>query len=154
MAHFRVVQVMITVGLILSIVGGTSSTESNGKFTVQTTSKVGIILYLVAFAGISWILVRSSGYRKVVPPQESRSPLAVGLAWPLILVRLIYSVAAVFLHDHIFSVVGGSVGVRVGMAVVEEFLVVIDYIILGWTLQALRPEEQGQIAHRRWKTRR
>lgn len=154
MKQFRLVQLLITLGLILSIVGGTSGSTSDGKVTVSTEAKAGVILYIVAFAGITFILVVSSGYRTAVPIQERRSPAAVTVTWPFILVRLVYSVLATFLNDNTFSVVGGSVGVRVGMAVVEEWVVVIAYLALGFSLQKLQPEEQGELASRQWKERR
>lgn len=78
----------------------------------------------------------------------------MAIAWPFIAVRLVYSILATFLNDDTFSVVGGNVAVRVGMAVVEEFVVVIDYLILGYSLQKLEPEQQGELAHRQWKARR
>ena len=154
MKQFRLVQLLITIGLILSIAGGTSGSSSDGQVTVSAMVKAGIILYIVAFAGITVILVMSFGYTTAVPIQERRSPVAITIAWPLVLVRLIYSALASFMDNHIFSIVGGSIGVRVGMAVVEEWLVVIDYLILGFILRKLEPEQQGQLANRQWKDRR
>jgi hypothetical protein len=154
MKQFRLVQLLITLGLILSIAGGTSGSSSDGTVTVSTTAKVGVILYVIAFAGITFILVISAGHRTAVPIQERRSPVAIAIAWPLIFVRLTYSILAIFLHNSTFSVVGGKVGVRVGLAVVEEWLVVIDYLILGFNLQKLEPEQQGELTNRQWKDRR
>ena len=154
MKQFRLVQLLITLGLILSIAGGTTGSSSDGQLTVSAMTRAGIILYIVAFAGITFILVMSFGYKTAVPIQERRSPVAIAIAWPLILVRLVYSVLAIFVDNQIFSIVGGSIGVRVGMAVVEEWLVVIDYLILGFNLRKLEPEQQGQLASRQWKDRR
>lgn len=89
-----------------------------------------------------------------MPLQERHSPIAVAIAWPFILVRLIYSALAVFVNNDTFSVVGGKVSVRAAMAVIEEFLVVFDYLILGLMLHKLQPEEQGELANRAWKDRR
>ncbi|KAI1121819.1 hypothetical protein F5Y10DRAFT_271696 [Nemania abortiva] len=153
--QFRFVQVLITIGLILSIVGGTSGSSSDGgQVTVASTSKAGIILYLVAFLGLTFFLVVSFSYRNRVPTQERRCSVAVAVAWPFILVRLVYSVLAVFLHNSTFSIIGGSVAVHAALAVVEEFLVVIDYLVLGFSLQRLEPEEQGTLTNRAWKERR
>ncbi|KAI1117350.1 hypothetical protein F5Y14DRAFT_448287 [Nemania sp. NC0429] len=150
--QFRLVQVLITVGLILSIVGGTSGSSSDdGQVMVSTVSKVGIVLFIVAFVGITYFLVVSLGYRNTVPAQERRSSVAVAVAWPLILTRLVYSVLALFLDNSTFSIIGGNVGVHAALAVVEEFLVVIDYLILGFSLRRLEPEQQGSLAHRPWK---
>ncbi|KAI0967309.1 hypothetical protein F4678DRAFT_465560 [Xylaria arbuscula] len=153
--QFRFVQLFITLGLILSIAGGSggSSSEDN-QVMVSDTSKAAIALYIIGFAGLTYFLLISSGYRNTVPTQERRSPIAVAIAWPFILTRLVYSVLAVTLHNSTFSIVGGSVGVRVALAVVEEFLVITDYLILGFSLRKLEPEQQGALANRAWKERR
>lgn len=148
-------QLLISLGLILSIVGGTSGSPSdNGTIKVATTSKAGIILYIVALAAMIVFLFHSSGYKNSIPKQERRLPVAVALAIPFILVRLVYSALAVFLNDHLFSVVGGSVVVRVCMASIEEFIVVVIYLLLGFSLEKLEISEQGELATRAWKERR
>ncbi|KAL7783890.1 hypothetical protein V8C37DRAFT_396542 [Trichoderma ceciliae] len=150
--QFRLIQLLVTVGLILSIVGGTSgSSSSDGNIEPATTSKVGIILYIVAFAAMIYILFISSSYKTIVPKQERQIILAVGIAVPFILTRLIYSVLAIFLNNHTFSVLGGDIGVRVAMAVIEEFVVTFDYVLLGFTLHKLDADEQGNIGARPWK---
>jgi len=54
------VQVIITVGLILSIAGGTSgSTSESGTLQVSGTSKGGIALYIIAFIAICLITIRT-----------------------------------------------------------------------------------------------
>ena len=151
--HFRLVQLLITVGLILSIVGGTSSSKPapNGTIDPSTISKVGDVLYIVAFFALLCFLLIASRWVGSAPRQERRIPVAVGLAMPLILTRLAYSTLAVFLHDKTFSVVGGSVPVRAGMAVVEEMLVAVIYVGLGFTLRKLDAHEQGELTSRPWK---
>lgn len=146
-------QVVITVGVILSVVGGTSSTYTDGHVEIATTSKVGIILCIVAFVGITLIWVLSIPYRTCVPTRERWGPVAVAVAWPLIAVRLLYSALASFLHNHTFSVVNGSVAVRAGMATAEEWVVVILYICLGLYLYKLNDNSKG-IAGRPWKGKR
>ncbi|KAI0431170.1 hypothetical protein F5Y09DRAFT_305778 [Xylaria sp. FL1042] len=153
--QFRFVQLLITLGLILSVVGGTSaSVSADGQVMVPGTSKAGISLYIVAFVGLTIFLVVSSGYRNAVPSQERRSPIAVAIAWPFILTRLVYSALGIFLNNSTFSIIGGEVALHVALAIVEEFLVVIDYLILGFSLRKLEPEERGGLANRAWKERR
>ncbi|KAK5996315.1 hypothetical protein PT974_03070 [Cladobotryum mycophilum] len=142
--QFRLIQLLISVGMILSIVGGTSMSPSpDGTFKISSTTKAAIVLYIIAFAGLTYFLFLAFGYRAAAPTQEQRVPLAVAMAWPFILVRLLYSVVAIFVHNHSFSLIGGSIAVHVCMAVVEEFVVVVDYLVLGFSLQKLEPEEQG-----------
>ncbi|KAI5456031.1 hypothetical protein BGZ63DRAFT_418066 [Mariannaea sp. PMI_226] len=153
--HFRLTQLLITLSLILSIVGGTSgSTSSNGTVKPATTSKVAIILFILSFVAMMGMLIVSFGYLSSVPAKERRIVMAVGVAAPFISVRLLYSVLAVFLSNKTFSVVGGSVAVRAAMAVVEEFIVVLDYLIVGYTLDRLDEHQQGELASRSWKAQR
>ncbi|KAF2423793.1 hypothetical protein EJ08DRAFT_423000 [Tothia fuscella] len=147
--HFRLIQIVISVGLILSIVGGTNlNTNSDGSVKIGTESKVGIILYIVAFVACIVVCLLSLPQLSWVPKEERKISIAVLLAFPFIGIRLLYSVLAVFLHNHNFSIYNGSVGVHVGMAVVEEFIVVFIYIFLGFKLSKLALSEQGPIVSR------
>lgn len=155
MKQFRLIQLLITLGLILSIVGGSSTSPSSiNKVTVSSTSKFGIGLYIIAFAGLTIFTLISSTYRTVVPIPEDRSPIAIAIAWPFVTVRLVYSSLAVFSLNRMFSITGGNVALHACMAVVEEFVVVIDYLVLGYYLQRLEPEQQGELANRVWRERR
>jgi hypothetical protein len=139
--HFRIVQTILTVGLILSIVGGTSITPSaDGSYTLPTTSKAGVILFIVGYVAILFILLLSIPRSHVVPGRERYVPVVISVALPFIAVRLLYSIFAVFLHDHLFSIATGSVAVNIGMAVVEEFVVVGLYVLLGLRLEQARTE--------------
>lgn len=138
--HFRLLHVLIIVAVALAIAGGTSSKiEPNGTFKLPTTSKVGVILYAVAYVLIAAVYILSVPRTSAVPTRERRVPIAVTLALPLILFRLIYSLCAVFLHNKDFNLVTGSVWVFGFMAVAEEFLVVFIYIMLGFFVDKLAP---------------
>lgn len=150
--HFRLLQLLITLGLILSIVGGTSGTvESDSVVKVAATSKVGIVMYIVAFVGILLVYFVSIRSTSVIAKQERRIPAAVVFALPLILVRLIYAACSVFLHRHLFNIVTGSLAVRVGMAIIEEFLVSAIYVAVGFLVTRVDPSAQEPIAGRDWK---
>jgi hypothetical protein len=136
--YFRILHLLIIVGLILSIAGGTSSTiQPNGTINIETTSKVGIILFLVAYVGIALMLVTSLSGVVLVPTKERRIAGAIIIAMPFILVRLAYSACVVFLNNHTFSLVNGSVATRAAMAVVEEMIVVAVYILVGFFIDRL-----------------
>jgi hypothetical protein len=153
--HFRLLQVLITVGLILSIVGGTSSkVQPDGTIKVDSTSKVGIILYIVAYVGLALVYFASVSRTYCVPGKERRVPVAIVIALPFVLVRLIYSACAVFLHTHLFNIVTGSVVVLALMAIVEEFIVVVIYISLGFAVDKLDASDPGTIAKRPWKVKK
>ncbi|KAH7074522.1 hypothetical protein BKA63DRAFT_603434 [Paraphoma chrysanthemicola] len=153
--HFRLLQVLIMVGLILSIAGGTSgNTQPDGTVHVGTESKVGIILYIVAYVGLSFMYAVSARRTYVVTGKERRVAVAIVLALPFILVRLIYSACAVFLHDHLFNIVTGNVAVLFVMAVAMEFIVVAIYILLGFVVDKVDSADQGPIAGRAWKNKK
>jgi hypothetical protein len=153
-SHFRLVQLVIMLGLILSIAGGaTGTTSPSGAVKPSGTSEAGIILYVVGFLALMAILFISLGKLHNVPRLERRVAVAVLCAAPFILVRLAYSVLAVFLHNHDFNIINGSVVILVVMRVVEEFIVVFIYILLGYFVETLTSETQGPIATRAWKNR-
>jgi hypothetical protein len=150
MLQFRATQLIITIGLILSIVGGTSSISPSGTFTVQTTSKAGLLLSAVGWAIVTlrtiFTIPQFSSHTS-----EKRIAIAVIIALPLIAVRIIYSLLAVFLHNHDFSLINGSVTIWVVMAVLEEIFVVIIYLIVGWKAEALPANQRGPLTSRPWK---
>jgi len=89
-----------------------------------------------------------------IKSRERFVAFAIVAACPFIAIRLLYSILAVFVHNHWFSTLNGSVGVRVGMATVEEYIVVIIYISIGFVLQKLTEEQRGPIESRPWKERK
>ena len=139
----------------MSIVGGTKgSTEPNGAINVATSSKVGIALYIVAFVAITVVCFASSLQVSNVSLKESRVPLAVVVALPFIAVRLLYTILTVTFHDHLFNPVNGDVLVLTIMAVMEEFVVVCIYVLLGFSVDVLSDMEQGLHVSRAWKNRK
>ncbi|KAE9976840.1 hypothetical protein EG328_002368 [Venturia inaequalis] len=152
--QFRLIQLLITLGLILAIAGGTGgSTNSDGSPKIATTSKVAIALYIVAFVAIVLVWLVSMSALSVVPTVEKRVAFAVLIALPFILVRLVYSACVVFLHSHLFNLVNGSVVVNAIMAVLMEFVVVAIYLLLGFFISTLSPNDAGPIATRQWKAK-
>ena len=150
--HFRFLQLLIGLGPILGIVGGTSTAvQPDGKVQVATTSQVAIILYIVAFAGIIVVLLASITKRSVVPIQERRVPFAVFGALPFIAVRLVYSACVVFSNSYLFDSFTGDGVTRILMATPEEFIVVSIYISLGFLVNKLDDNTKGPIAGREWK---
>ena len=139
------------IGLIMSIVGGTSSISSTGVYKVQTTSEVGIGLYCAAYVAL--VLITGFTISKVshIQSTDNRLVWAVIIALPLILVRLIYSLLVVFHHSHDFNLISGSVIILACMSVIEEILVVLLYLLVGWMTEAPRKDAHGAITNRPWK---
>jgi hypothetical protein len=149
--HFRLLQLLISVGLILCIVGGTSSTSSDGVYVPQTETKVGVVLYMVAFIALAAVAGVSAAKLSNAPTQEKRLVLVVLIALPLIFVRLIYTLLSVFAHNRHFSLITGTIAIKIVMAVLEEMAVVILYLAIGWKTDVLAAADRGPIASRPWK---
>ena len=143
----RLLQLLLLVALILGIVGGIQGSDDSsktGKYTPQTASKVGIILYIVAFIALVGILVLSSGSISKVSPGEKRILLAVAASLPFILVRIIYSVMSTIANNPSFNAFSGNVTILLCMADIEEWVVVIIYLAVGLTLSKKIQAPSGQ----------
>lgn len=124
--------------LILSIVGGTSTkVSSSGDTSLPSTSKVAIVLYIVGLIGIAFMYAIAAQKISLATAQERRILVAILVAFPFIVVRLLYSICTVFVHDKHFNIVTGSVTIRFGMGILEEFIVVVVYLGLGFSLDKM-----------------
>jgi hypothetical protein len=142
---------MITIGLILSIAGGTSSITPDGKYQPQSTSKAGVVLYLLALIALGVIALITATKLSNGPKDDTRIAWITILAMPFIFIRLLYSFITVFSTNKHFNPATGSVVIHVFMAILEEFIVVLMYLFIGWITDALAPEAAGPIASRPWK---
>lgn len=149
--HFRLLQLLIVVGLILCIVGGTSSTSSTGAYQPQTETKVGVVLYVISFIALAAIAGVTAAKLSNAPSQDKRLVWAVLIALPFIFVRLVYSLISVYAKNRHFNLITGSVAIKVVMSVLEEMAVVILYLVIGWKTDSLAAADRGPIASRPWK---
>ncbi|XRM42652.1 hypothetical protein ABZX51_005861 [Aspergillus tubingensis] len=121
------------IALILSIIGGINQYSSNTSehSEGQNETKAGIILFLAIY--IVLCILWSTTFRDLprMAPSQKRIVGVVLLASPLIACRLLYSLLTDFSHDRQFSLVDGNVTIRLCMATIEEFLVVLMYTVLG-----------------------
>lgn len=153
--HFRLIQLVIAVGTILAIVGATQGNKGTSAPTSPAVeSEVAVVLYAVSFAAVALVLLLEAPSISLVPEAERIIVPAVGLALPFIAVRVLYSLLLVFVHSGVFARTGGPVSVRVGMSVVEEFVVVAIYLFLGFRLPKLDKSEHGEILSRTSKNGR
>lgn len=148
--YFRLVQLAVVVGAVLGIIGAEQARSSSSPSAI---TDIAVLCYVAAYAVIVLIFCLALPFtREYIPNAERALAPAIGIALPLVLVRLAYQVLVVFVHRGAFSRLGeGSVGVHVAMAVVEEFVVVAIYLFLGFKLDRLDVNEQGPITSRPWK---
>lgn len=134
--------------MILAIAG---STGNDNTTKVSGTLKGGVCLFVGAYVAMIITFLIASPSLRLIKTRERFVAIAIVVAAPFISVRLLYSILAVFVHNHNFSTLTGSVPVRVGMATIEEYIVVLIYVGLGFILHQLAPEQQGPIESRPWK---
>ncbi|KAK2731092.1 hypothetical protein CKAH01_09163 [Colletotrichum kahawae] len=132
------------------------SYSSDGTYQPQAITKASILLYLAGFIAITAIIVISRQAFtpfSQVPYIEKRLLVAILLAWPFLLLRILYSILLTFLRNKTFSMVKGDLGVYVTMAVIEEFGAIGKYLALGFFLVRNKSPATGETANRAWKSR-
>lgn len=145
--HFRILQVVIGVGLVLGIIGVTNggSQSSNGTFVPSTISKTGIVVYIVCLASLTLIFILSLPNISAVPKEERPLRIHIPIALVTIAIRLLYAALCIFVHNNIFSLFSGSIVADILMAVVEEFFVVVITLFLGFKLHPIPPSTKDEL---------
>ena len=134
----RLAEILITVGLILSIIGGVDAGTQYGKtgiYRPQTLSQVGLGLMIAALALLILTTLTLSKSIHNAERSERRILLAVVASLPFLLVRTIYSALAVFANSRKFRLFGGDVTTLLCMALLQEAVVVVLYEGVGLTLK-------------------
>ncbi|OQU93962.1 hypothetical protein CLAIMM_00395 [Cladophialophora immunda] len=143
----KLVQIPAAVGLILCIVGATNA-KSPSSIDDDTSVKVGVILFTTVFALLCILCLGASVVAQKMERGEGRTlMIAVALALPFILVRLIYALVATFGHNVDFTPGNGSaqaVTISLFMEVLEEMIVVLLYVATGLRLPAVPTHMVGQ----------
>ncbi|KAK7747126.1 hypothetical protein SLS62_009181 [Diatrype stigma] len=140
--HLRLVQLVLTVALVLGSLGGRQAGKNysaTGVYAPTTLSRAGTAITIVAYVLIAAAAAFTALHRAQAEPGEPRLLLAVGLALPLVLVRLMYAAVSTFANSGAFSMLNGDVNVRLGMAVVMEMLVMAVVESIGLTVQKQHP---------------
>jgi len=154
----RVVQIVVLVGLILGIVGGSelgdrlkeAVAQGNLDYEIPTESVAGLGLMIAGFGLLVVASAMTATQVGAAEPGEKRLLLAIGLAAPFVLVRLIFSAIATFGNNRDFRSVGGSgkyPDLLIGMAVVMEMCAVAIFEAIGLTLQKVSrpPVASGRV---------
>ncbi|KAI1212290.1 uncharacterized protein F4807DRAFT_415462 [Annulohypoxylon truncatum] len=144
--RLRLVQVIALVGLILGIVGGSSSFSDTGVYTVADTSRAGTGLTIAAYVLLVLATVAVALQLSHIEPGEKRLVLAVGLSLPFILVRLAYSGESVFGNNPDFSPLTANMNIYLGMAVIMEMIVIVIVEAIGMTLHKLPANKNVPVA--------
>jgi hypothetical protein len=124
-------------GLILCVTGGTLTGIGGDPSNIHITTKVGIILFVFALAAITYITARTYHNLRHAEAEEKRLGLVVAISLPFLLVRTVYSILSAFSHSLNFNILIGSVSIYLSMAVLEEFVIFILFLIIGFTLRII-----------------
>ncbi|KAK0668670.1 hypothetical protein QBC41DRAFT_356433 [Cercophora samala] len=164
--HQRLAQVVVLIGLILSVVGQSMMSGEIGDaiggggrgqaemVTVPSESQAGLGLIM---AGLGFVvlgtLVTTMLQARAVEPGEKRLLLGIGLALPFMIVRIVFSGLAAFGTDPRFRSYGGVasfVWYFLGMGVVMEMMVVLILEGVGLTLK----RQPSAVPAGRWRERK
>ncbi|KUJ18921.1 uncharacterized protein LY89DRAFT_582774 [Mollisia scopiformis] len=134
----RVIQIAALptmIALALAIIGGTDEADSdasdisNGKKYM----KIAVIMFFCIYLLLCALTVITMTDVGNAPRGEKRIYIAVLAALPLLAVRLLYSILAAFVNNNDFSIFGGKPLIQLFMAIIEEFVIVLFYTLVGLT---------------------
>ncbi|KAF6238249.1 hypothetical protein HO173_003529 [Letharia columbiana] len=125
--------------LILSIVGGTriSSSDTSKHNSEETFEKAGAIIFLISYVVIVAFAMLAMAESRDLPRGEKCILYAVLVSLPFLAVRLLYSLLADFEDNNTFYTVGGNAIVQLCMAIIEELLVTLFFLVADLVAPAL-----------------
>ncbi|ERS96984.1 uncharacterized protein SPSK_02673 [Sporothrix schenckii 1099-18] len=154
----RLMQLVVIVGLILSIVGGTDMSSqvqdavSKGQpisYTIPSLTKAGIALMIVGYVLVLLSSLILTTCLSSIVDGEKRLLMAVLVALPFVFVRLLYSILSAFDSSSAnFHQFGGSTNagyVVLGMCTIMEIISAIIFEVVGMTLPYVPHNERGAL---------
>jgi hypothetical protein len=142
----RLLHIPCSLAIVLCIVGGVrqSNPDPKAQSSGKTNAKVGVVIFLLALVQIIFLALLTLPHASKVPLAQRRILHAVVLALPLLAIRLLYSLLANFSTSGTFSTIHGNPFVQLGMAIVEEIIVVVLYMAAGVAaLRTYQDDEKG-----------
>ncbi|CZR60777.1 uncharacterized protein PAC_10673 [Phialocephala subalpina] len=137
---FQILSTISLAGLCLGVYGGTqlADTTNAANFTYYISySKIAIGIFtgifVVAFLMFLFLTTKLS----YIPPGEKRLLLAVGLSYPILVIRFTYSLFVDFAGDKKFNSFFRDATFYLCMAVLTEFVVVVICEMTGFALRKL-----------------
>jgi hypothetical protein len=112
----------------------------------QGTVKAGTILYLIVFVLISLLVIGAMIGMRTTERGEGRLLGAVATSLPFLLIRIIYSLVAIFGNNENFSAANGSTQaalINLFMVRIEEMVVVGIYLWGGLRQQPVPRNDDG-----------
>ncbi|EJT74384.1 hypothetical protein GGTG_08225 [Gaeumannomyces tritici R3-111a-1] len=153
---FRLLQVVVMIGLILSIIGGNKlgdkigdleaqpggTSDGLGSLQIPTESQAGIGLMLAGFGILVGATIALSLQARSIETGERRVLGAVAFALPFIAVRIVYSAVATYSSSNRnfrwFDAGPSYYNYLIGMDVCMEMLAVLVFLTAGLLIKQLR----------------
>lgn len=138
--YIQLMRLPLIAGVILIIIGGLASSStwiSTGSYPVNLLTKIGTIIVVAAFALVVTMALMFSP--RVAEADRSDVILfnAVRVSLVFILIRLVYSILIAFVDDAAFNPPNANVAAQGFMAVLNEALAVIIYVIAGFRISII-----------------
>jgi hypothetical protein len=146
-----IIYAAVVLSLILGIVGGIdagNSFEQKHVFHPGTLNKASSIILITCCIAIVAITALISIFKSHIEPGENRLYLAVVLALPFLLVRLVYTGFSTFSYNPKFNILDGNTTIFICMALIEELIIIIIFEVAGLALRRQVKEDlerAGQI---------
>jgi hypothetical protein len=138
-----IIYAAVVLGLILGIVGGIDAGNSfeqgnaSGQhlFHPGSLNKAGSIILITCYVAIVAITALISIFKSHIERDENRLYLAVVLALPFLLVRLVYTGFSTFSYNPKFNILDGNTTIFICMALIEELIIIIIFEVAGLMLR-------------------
>lgn len=150
--YFGLLQIPFEAAIGICAKGASNSTTglSNGSsYQPQILTKVGIMLCVIGFlvmAILSGAMIRRQSYTET---HEGRLLNTVTLSLPFLFIRLTYTVLVTFMNGGFFKSYEGGVLVVGLMTSLPEMVVVIIYMVEGFTLEQLPKDVKKEKCRKR-----
>jgi len=143
----RLGQLVVLVGLILSAIGGSDSGTdyaNTGVYNISSLTQAGLGLTIAGYALLLVTTAVVGLHVSEVEDGEKRLVLAIVLSLPFLFVRILYSAIGIFGKNPAFSQFGGNINILLGMAVIEEIIIIFIIEAVGVTLRVRPRAVEGE----------
>lgn len=138
--YIQCLRLPLIAGIILVIIGTDISAGNwitTGAYTINHLTKIGTVIIVAAFAIIVLVVLVFIPRRAEAERSDALLFDMILLSLPLILIRLVYSLLIAFVDDAAFNPLVGNAAAQGLLAVAEEVIVVILYIVAGFRIPKL-----------------
>jgi hypothetical protein len=138
--YIQLIRLPLIAGIVLIVIGGVASASTwilTGNYPVDLLTKIGTIIVVAAFAPVAGVALLFSP--RVAEADRSDVILfnAVRSSLVFIFIRLVYSLLIAFVDDAAFNPLNANAAAQGFMAVLDEAVAVILYVVAGFRISRL-----------------